>query len=540
MNSSTGRAPGRRPPSRSLPGVSGRFRTLGLLAAALLVLALGLLAPSAAPASARRPGAHGDVPKAASNEPGSGASGSATGAGESTGGSGESPSGSGESPTGSGESTTGAGGDGAAAGGSNARGSHADADAGAGACRVALEAAPRRVTAGETAALSGLISCSDPSHAGAQTVTIYVHSAGTPGSSPLASVDSEASGAFHLTTEALETDSTFYARISGTRSVRVPVAVAPLVTISGPARPQLTMLGRDAVAGSEAGSTVTFTGTVSPEQEGALVELQREGANVEASWRTIAWSRVGPQGSYSITHRFGIPGPANVRALVKARKLPPGISEVLSYQIAQRQNRRLTIDASVSPLTFGGALTISGVASGGGHEPLTLLAGTPGRRFVPVATTTAEGDGSYAFSPQSPLHATWYEVSAGRVHSTTIFEGVKRQLNARPSSSSVSSGESVAFTGTATPASEGEVVDLQRENAAGSGFHVVQTATLGPGGSFTIEHVLSGAGEQAFRVVVPGCAGMQATASAVLELAVTPTLGTTLEAQAPGATFAGS
>ncbi|HXN39527.1 MAG TPA: hypothetical protein VN892_15930, partial [Solirubrobacteraceae bacterium] len=150
-------------------------------------------------------------------------------------------------------------------------------------------------------------------------------------------------------------------------------------------------------------------------------------------------------------------------------------------------------------------------------------------------TTNSEGDGSYAFASLSPAADTWYEVTGTYARSTILFEGVRPKLSAQVSSPSVSSGDPVTFTGTVEPARAGEVVNLEREDPDGLAFEMVQAATVAPGGSFSIEQVVSGNGTQAFRVVLGGAAAMQAASSGLLDVQVTRAPGAPLEPQAPAA-----
>jgi len=207
-----------------------------------------------------------------------------------------------------------------------------------GACEVQIEVAPRHLTAGESAALSGSVTCPSASQVVEQTVTVLRHSVGTPGTSVVGTATPEASGAFHLTTEALDGDSVFYAHVQGDRRARASVQVAPLVTIAAtPTATQLSIGAHQSAASPSAGGTVTFSGTVTPNEVGRRVVLERKGANVEGGWHPVAVGTVGAEGKYSITHTFGIPGDASVRVIVPAnRTLLAGVSESLTYQIARR------------------------------------------------------------------------------------------------------------------------------------------------------------------------------------------------------------
>jgi hypothetical protein len=404
-----------------------------------------------------------------------------------------------------------------------------------GRCHPEIDLPSTRLTAGESATISGSVTCPSSTEAAEQTITVYRHVVGSPGFDAVGSTTPDASGTFSFTTEALDTNSVFYAAAGDARSARISIKVSPLVTIAGPpAGAQLAVAGRRDAASARASNTVTFTGNVSPAQEGARVILQREGPNLNESWSKVALGEVGENGAYSITHRFTVPGVINVRVVVRAQGLLPAVSEPLSYEMARRQNPRLTIKASSAPLPYGQSVVFSGVAAGPADQPLTLLAGTQEGELAPIATTTSGDDGSYAFAAQSPVQNTWYKVIDAHTSSTRLFEGVKSVLSAEASSTSAASGEAVKFTGTVTPADAGQAVELQRENPGGLGFHVVDTAVLGPGGTYSLEHVVAGAGTQIFRVKATGGSDIEPAVSGPLDIQVTPALNAPLESQTPG------
>ena len=97
---------------------------------------------------------------------------------------------------------------------------------------------------------------------------------------------------------------------------------------------------------------VTFTGTVSPADIGAQVILQRQDALTGNEWHRIGSGLVatGPSptvGSFSITHRFLVPGDANIRVLLRSQRRNASTpSNFLTYEISQAQNASLTIKSS--------------------------------------------------------------------------------------------------------------------------------------------------------------------------------------------------
>jgi hypothetical protein len=272
------------------------------------------------------------------------------------------------------------------------------------ACQLQIELASARLHAGEAATIVGTLTC-DGVQASEQTVSIYDHQRGTPGSSVIGTVTPEAGGAFHFTTEALEADRSFYARAEGAaRSARVSVQVTPLVTIVGSAEgPQLASVGGHA-ASDRAGRTVTFTGTVTPAEAGARVQLEREGAN-EGNWHVLAVGHVGAEGSYSITHTFGIPGSVEVRVVAHVHGHPPAISETLSYSIArgahapQADGKRPTLTATVSAASVveGETVKFTGTLTPAAGQVVDLeLEGADGLGFHLLASTTVGSEGSFS------------------------------------------------------------------------------------------------------------------------------------------------
>jgi len=423
-----------------------------------------------------------------------------------------------------------------------------------GKCTLEANVAPSQLTAGESATLVGSLECPLAADAGEQTITIYQHLAGTQGFAAVGTTITEADGSFRFTTAALEANSSFYAGAQGAHhSRRETVKVSPLVTISGPpANTQLLIASHRTGVSARASSTATFAGTVSPEDTGALVVLQRESATADEDWREIGFGRVSAEGGYSISHTFSSPGEATVRVVVRAHGLRASASEPLSYEIAPRQNPLLSITASSDPLLCGQPVTLSGTAAGAPGQTLTLLARSRDASFAPIATVTSDESGHYEFPAQTPLQSTYYKVSAAHTASTSLFEGVEPLLTAdvspalatssaldsssSPPAAAVSTaqaGQSLIFSGAITPDHTGQTIYLERQNPSGVGFHVVASATVGTGSTYSIEHTVSGSGTQAFRIKVPRDQESQATASELFKIQVTPASEAPASEEAP-------
>lgn len=404
-------------------------------------------------------------------------------------------------------------------------------------CRLTMSLASPYLLAGEQLAIVGSLACSDEAEDGEETVSVFEREAGTSGFTEVGTATTEADGAYQFTTLPLSSNSTFYVTAGGTHSPHRLVRVAAGVSISGPPTgTPLLAAGHRFAAAARNSAAATFTGTVSPDDAGARVILQRERAGSNEEWRRIGLGEVASDGTYSISHTFAIPGSVNIRVVVRARGHNlTGASEPISYEIAQRQNPRLTIEASAAPLSYGQPVTISGVAPGANDESLTLTARGRKGSFETTATTTTDGEGNYSFGAQTPTHSTVYEVFAGRTHSRSLLEAVSPQLTAEASASSVVAGTPLTFKGTVAPDHSGRRVYLERQASSGIGFQVVAVATIGPESTYTLEHTIFTAGPQVFRVKVPAADESPPVASAPIDVQVTGTSAGALQAKLPAA-----
>jgi len=384
-----------------------------------------------------------------------------------------------------------------------------------GRCAVNINLAPHQITAGDSIVVFGALRCHPASKQAGQTVTLLEHTVGAGGFGAVQTTTTDAGGSYEFTVAAVSSDGNFFVRSHGAASGRRAVRVAAEVTLNGP--PEGTLL-------TGVPNRVTFTGTVSPADAGALVVLQRQNAATGNEWHRIDRGQVAADGSFSIIHTFRVPGDANIRVLVRSqRRNSPSISSVLNYEVSQTENPNLTITASVDPIPYGQSGTISGTVAGGANEPVTLdsrTAGQPG--FSPVAQGMTDGGGNYTFHGQAPSRSTFYQVTAGGKHSAVLFEGVKDLLTAGVSQTTIQAGGTVTFFGSVAPDHTGHVIYLERQNASGTGFHVVQIATIGAGSSYSITHTVYDAGTKVFRVEIPGGPENEGAASPPFTIAVTP------------------
>ena len=397
-----------------------------------------------------------------------------------------------------------------------------------GRCSISIRVAPRQIQASEQVEAKGRLRCR-PLHANAagQMVTLYEHAAGTAGFVPVKNTTTTTGGFYELSTGPLSTNASFYVRSHGAQSASRRVRVAAQVTLTGP--PEGTQI--------ETGVPETFSGTVNPTDEGARVIMQRQNAITGDEWHRIGVGLVGAGGAYSITHIFRVPGDASIRVLVRSDGLnvPSESENMLEYEISQAQNPSLTINSSADPITYGQSVTISGVLAGTTKsQPVTLLARTVHQHgFAPIAQISTEANGSYSFPAQSPVNSTLYEVKGTGQKSAVLYEGVKNVLTAEVSPTTVQAGEALTFKGTVAPDHTGHVIYLERQNAAGTGFHVVQVGRVLPGSTYLIVHQFYVPGTKIVRIDIPGGPDNGRAVSQLFTITVTPAPASALTPEAP-------
>jgi hypothetical protein len=402
-----------------------------------------------------------------------------------------------------------------------------------GRCDVNINVAPRLITTGDTLVAFGALRCHgrlgrSPLAVASQRVKLLQHTTGTPGFTIVQTTTTDAGGRYEFTVAGVSANSAFYVRSHGAASGRRAVRVAAAVTLSGP--PEGTQL----LTGPA--SKVTFTGTVNPADVGARVVLQRQNAASGGDdWHRIGLGSVGPGGVYSITHTFVVPGDANIRTLVRSQgRNIPSPSNVLAYEISQAQNPALTIGASADPISYGQPVTISGTLTPGAKVPVTLLARTARQKgFAPVSEVSTDAGGNYKFPAQSPIASTLFQVRGAGRTSAVLYEGVKDMLTANVSETTIQAGQPLTFSGTVAPDHTGHVIYLERQNASGADFHVVQVATVGTGSAYSIMHTVYDPGTRVFRVKIPGGPENEGAAGAPFTITVTPAPASALKQEAP-------
>jgi len=393
-------------------------------------------------------------------------------------------------------------------------------------CRTTLNVAPRLITSGETALAFGHSACP------AQTVTLYQRVIGTPGFAVAGTTTTDTKGAWQITTAPQTTNSQFYAAIGATQSHHQLEKVAAVVSLVGPPE------GKQILEGLKTGraNAVTFSGTVSPNDAGDIIVLQRQNAIKGNEWHQIGLTIVNSSGGFALTHAFAVPGASDLRVLLRGNKRNvASASNILSYQISQAQNPQLTIFSSLDPLAYKGSTVISGKALGLPNTTLTLDSHTAGQKFTPIATVKTDGEGNYTFPAQTPLVSTYYKVNGSGRSSAVLYQGVKYLLTATPSATTVTSGEAVTFTGTVTPAREHDIY-IERLNIAGTGYHVVAVAKVAANGTYSISRIFYAPGTAVLRVKIPGDSENGGTASTPVTVTVNPLAASKLTPEPPSNT----
>ncbi len=396
-----------------------------------------------------------------------------------------------------------------------------------GRCRIDVNVAPRVITAGDPIVIWGQLVCQRPGAAADRVVRLFHHLRGAPGFSYVQSTTTNVNGFYEIENadSPVETNREFVVRSHGAQSAGKAVRVEADVILNGPPEGTQLYTGR--------ANAVTFTGTVTPADDEALVVLQRQNAATGDEWHSIQRGVVETNGTFSITHAFRYPGDANIRVLVRSRGMNiPSRSNILTYEISQAQNPKLTIASSADPITFGQSATISGTLVGGADQPVTLYARIAGQSFAAVAQVSTDSEGNYTFPSQAPTYSTFYRVEGMGRRSAVLYEGVKVLLTASVSRTTVPAGQPVVFSGAVAPNHTGDVVYLERRDAKGIGYHVIQVGLVGAGSTYTIEHRFYDAGSKNVRIYVPGgpLNGAGASAPFTIEVTPVPAAGLTPEA----------
>ncbi len=284
---------------------------------------------------------------------------------------------------------------------------------------------------------------------------------------------------------------------------------------------------------ADTSTPITFTGAVTPSHAGQPVFLQ-EHTGVGDDWRTVDRGVLDGTSSYSITHRFAVPGSRDMRVVLRAD--PRNIrseSDPVTVTIQQAQVADFTINTSNPIIPEGSMATISGVLDMPGTttpEPSTTSVSLWARtahegHLVKLQDTTTGADGSYSFSVQ-PTVNTAYQVRttfAPPRHTAALFEGVQDVLQFAADPSTTTVGGLVTFTGSVTPGKPGHLIYLQRLGSDND-WHLVEVTVVRPNSTFQFAWRFGKPGSEQFRARIfsdPSNVGGHSTPVAIT---VTPAL----------------
>jgi len=269
---------------------------------------------------------------------------------------------------------------------------------------------------------------------------------------------------------------------------------------------------------------IAFTGRVAPASAGHRIVLQRQAGLLGDRWRTVDGGFVRPDGSYTIVHRFRVPGDRTLRTLLLPnRRTLRSPSAPISITVQQLQVTGFTIGSSAQPIDFGQSVTISGALTGGANTSVTLFARDEWRgRLRPIATGTTDATGAYAFT-QSPPRNTVYQVrvtSDPHQRTARLFQGVRDVVSIAASTTTATVGDVVTFSGTVQPSKSGHAILLLRLD--GGVWRTVAVTRIGDGSAYSIPFTLAAAGTAQYRTLVPGGPVNQRGLSSAVQVTANP------------------
>jgi hypothetical protein len=195
-----------------------------------------------------------------------------------------------------------------------------------------------------------------------------------------------------------------------------------------------------------------------------------------------------------------------------ALELSQGVALAAHHPSANGRHA-VSISVSENPIVEGQPIVIYGhlVGPNDAGRQVTLYHRTAFMsNFTPVQSTTTDATGYFAFTRQPERILTnreWYVRSLG-ARSATAHEHVYAQVTLTgsvPAGSTIATGphNPATFSGTVTPASAGQPIVLQRQDAdGGESWHTIQQGRAGPGGQYSIVHEFRYPGDANIRVLL--------------------------------------
>jgi hypothetical protein len=173
----------------------------------------------------------------------------------------------------------------------------------------------------------------------------------------------------------------------------------------------------------------------------------------------------------------------------------------------------VSISVSENPIVEGQPIVIYGHLLGvnsADRQVVLYHRSAYASRFTAVQQTSTDASGYYAFTrlPEKVLtNREWFVRSLG-ARSATVHEHVYAQVTlsgSAPAGSTIDTGphNPATFSGMVTPASVGQPIVLQRQDAdGGESWHTIQSARVAPGGSYSFVHEFRYPGDANIRVLL--------------------------------------
>lgn len=366
--------------------------------------------------------------------------------------------------------------------------------------QMSIAATPNPVIAGEGVLIYGHLD--GPGNAD-QPIRLYHHLRGSDrGYTLVGTTTTDAAGNYEFTRQegVVYTNRNWFVRgPDGSHSRTIHERVTPLVSLAA------------STDSTDTGHPIVFTGAVDPNHAFERVFLQQQIGSSDG-WRTLATAQLGPGSRYLIAHRWRRPGVHDVRVVIRrsVRNIA-GASDPVSVNIEQAQLPGFTIDSSQPIAPAASSVTISGVLDQPGTstpDPGVVVQlwgrGAGSRHFTVLADGTTGSDGSYQFNQPNLLANAVYQVRTMRVrhtrvrHTAVLFQGVQDVLRMQAGSTTVSTGQRIAFTGTVMPDKADHVIYLQRQGKDGD-WHTVEVGIVRHDSTFVLPWQFGDPGTYTFR-----------------------------------------
>ncbi|MDE3129855.1 MAG: hypothetical protein KGL16_01775 [Acidobacteriota bacterium] len=187
----------------------------------------------------------------------------------------------------------------------------------------------------------------------------------------------------------------------------------------------------------------------------------------------------------------------------------------------------LTIATNLDPITAGAGVLIYGQLTGpdNAHKRIWLLHRiNPAQRFGPVGTTHTNASGFYEFVRADGVvntNRSWFALGPHNTRSRVIHEWVAAIVTLSAGTASATTAQTVAFSGTVSPAHANQRVLLQQQNStSGNGWSTVASGYTNGGSGFAIAHRFRSAGGYTLRAFFPNDPRNIASQSPSINLAV--------------------